>query len=207
MSNKHIDPRTSHSRLSWVARGAIATAGAVLLAFAVQANAGSFEAGDQFDFNWAEVTTNPDLTGTATLIIGASSGTNLFGISYFSLTQNGGFCGDCTPASLNLSSANFDASTLGVVGEITGTFIDLGDVTENYTLNITDIVSGHGTWAYQDFISGVLEDSDTGTYTPLVEIAPVPIPAAVCLFLSGLGGLGLLARRKLWGPLNSAAPV
>jgi hypothetical protein len=180
----------------------ISAAAAVLLATAVQANAGSFVPGDQFDFNWTEITANPGLTGTATLSIGASSGANLFSIASFSLTQNGGFCGDCTPAELNLSGANFDASTLGVTGEITGSFVDTSKVTETYTLNITDVVAGTGTWAYQDFIAGALQDSDTGTYTSLVEIAPVPLPSVVWLLLTGLGGMGLLARRIPQRPLK-----
>jgi hypothetical protein len=57
--------------------------------------------------------------------------------------------------------------------------------------------------AYEDLLSG---DNDFQDFVVLVRgVAPIPIPAAGLLMLSGLGGLALFARRRRAAPRTLAA--
>jgi hypothetical protein len=57
-------------------------------------------------------------------------------------------------------------------------------------------VESAGTAATYDYIANTY-DNQGRTYTIGVDYTPVPIPASVWLMLGGLGGLGLLARRRI----------
>jgi hypothetical protein len=60
------------------------------------------------------------------------------------------------------------------------------------SLPIIDLQTGE----YVLQIAGISNGTTGGTYNGQLEVQPVPLPAALPLLLSGLGGLGLLGRRR-----------
>jgi len=134
------------------------------------------------------------LSGTADLTIGAALTANTSSIASFSVTQSGGFCGVCTPISVNFTGAYFDALTFGLSGTITGDFTGQNGGYHTFELILANIgTNGTGNWTFDDHKpSGLLES--VGTYTPLVQT--VDEPSAMLLLALGLAGLAASRRRK-----------
>ena len=75
-----------------------------------------------------------------------------------------------------------------------GTTVAAGNVT--YTV-LNPIVLGPGSYVLQ--IRGDATGAAGGSYSGVLNLTAVPVPAAVWLFGSALGGLGLLKRRSVAG--------
>ena len=75
-----------------------------------------------------------------------------------------------------------------------GTTVAAGNVT--YTV-LDPIVLGPGSYVLQ--IRGDATGAAGGSYSGVLNLTAVPVPAAVWLFGSALGGLGLLRRRRVAG--------
>jgi hypothetical protein len=152
-------------------------------------------AGDQFVYNWAETSPNPSLSGTADITLGAATATpGFFSVSSFSVFQTGGFCGVCTPVSENLSAVSFDGSTLGLVGNVTGSFLGSGGGTHTFGLITTDLPGGM--WTFND-LTVVTNTTQTsmGTYT--TTATAVDEPAILALLVpAGVGVLASFMRRR-----------
>jgi hypothetical protein len=56
------------------------------------------------------------------------------------------------------------------------------------------LVTGTGEYVLQ--IAGVATSAGGGSYTAGIGVTAVPLPAAVPLLLSGMAGLGAMARRR-----------
>jgi hypothetical protein len=150
--------------------------------------------GDRFIFNWiATGGPNTGVTGSANVTIGAAEANPFFGIAGFDVTA-GGFCGVCSPLTEDLSAAQFDSATFGLLGDITGSFLGGGGGLHTFDLILTDIVSGTGTFAFTDTRVGEGSVTNTGTFTPLV--ASVDEPSAMFLFALALAGILGSRRRK-----------
>jgi hypothetical protein len=168
--------------------GGAITAAALMMLLAGQAYA-SVTPGEQFVYDWTE-TAGPQvgLSGTADFTLGSASTTRgFFNIASLGVTQNGGFCGICTPLTTDLSSVLFDAAMLGVVGKVTGTFHDGG--LHAFDLLTMDLPAG--TWTFQDTGPTGVTVTSTGTY----QTRTVPEPAILGLFVLGLLGIGWCRRR------------
>ena|ERR1700694_3657089 len=187
--------RVRHSRLVYRPGGAAAAATALMMLLAAQAYA-SVTPGEQFVYDWTE-TAGPQvgLTGTVDFTLGAAATTpGFFSISSFAISQNGGFCGVCTPLTENLSSVLFDSSTLGLAGDIKGSFNNNKGRLHTYDLVTMDLPSG--AWTFADTGPGGVTQTSMGTYATRVSTTGVPEPGTLGLF--GLGLLGLAwCRRRL----------
>ncbi len=151
--------------------------------------------GDQFILDWlATVGPSAGASGTADVTIGAPEANPFFAIAGFDVTA-AGFCGVCTPLTEDLSGAQFDSATFGVLGTITGSFIGQGGGgTHTFVLTLNDIVGGLGTFTFSDTIVGDGTIVNSGTYAPL--IASVDEPSEMLLFAIGIVGLGLSRRAR-----------
>ena len=181
----------SHQRPS---RAVIALVGLTMLV--VGPAYADFVPGDQFLYNWTEITgSQPGLTGKVDFTLGpASTTTGFFTLSSFDVV-GGGLCGICTnvPLTENLSGALFDAATLGVVGSITGEFYNKNNTVHTYDLTSTDLPAG--TWTFVDTSPGGSSKTSTGTYT-ISPSTTADLPATGILLLSGLAGVALISLRR-----------
>jgi hypothetical protein len=62
--------------------------------------------------------------------------------------------------------------------------------------SMTTSFSGIQSGTYILDIAGIASGTSGGTYVGSVNLQPVPLPAALWLMLSGLGGLGAVSRRR-----------
>jgi|SRR5690348_177428 len=187
----------SSSKRSRLTRRASAAIAGLVLAFAMQAHA-TIMPGDHFIFDWTD-TAGPGtgLTGSIDLTVGAALTAPFFAIASFDVTQNGSFCSACTPLTEDLSGAQFDSATFGLLGHITGTFIGSGgNNTHSFDLALTDIAGAIGTWQFTDTkeIVPPVVVVDSGTYIPLVP--SVDEPAEMLLLAIGFVALAASRRRK-----------
>jgi hypothetical protein len=165
-----------------------------MMLLAAQAYA-SVTPGEQFVYDWTE-TAGPQvgLTGTVDFTLGAAATTpGFFSISSFAISQNGGFCGVCTPLTENLSSVLFDSSTLGLAGDIKGSFNNNKGRLHTYDLVTMDLPSGG--WTFADTGPGGVTQTSMGTYATRVSPTAVPEPGTLGLFGLGLLGIGWCRRR------------
>ncbi len=62
--------------------------------------------------------------------------------------------------------------------------------------SMTAAFSGIQSGTYMLDVAGIATGTSGGSYIGSVDLQPVPVPAALWLMLSGLGGLGALARKR-----------
>lgn len=175
--------------------------------------------GTLWNFNW-DLTVSPDpfISGTLT-VVNKSVNTTHFNI-LFTLPVGTGFAPAFKSGSMSGSFQDFNGNGLGTnntaglsnvvwYGLIDGsnalslsTFDvscsgsspcsgTVGPVSDGPLLHSAGVSSTIGMQLSFDLTAG-----DKATFTNLFEVTPVPIPAAVWLFGSGLIGLGGLARRR-----------
>lgn len=189
--------RSARFRLSRLARGAVTLAGGLAVTLAMQAHAAVMP-GDQFVYNWTEITGRfPGLTGTVDITIGAPTNTpGFFSFTVFDITQSGGFCGVCTPLTEDLTKVSFNSATLGVLGEVTGSFLGQGGGFHTFDLLTADLPGG--TWTFTDVhVTGGFTEVSTGTYTTTVK--SVDEPSGLLLLGLGVGALAWFRRRRNLG--------
>lgn len=146
--------------------------------------------GDQFTSLYTETNgSDPGLTGTATITIGSPASPGFFNISGFSVTVGTDICFSCGLLTENLSGVLFDATTLDLKGNITGTFLGSGGNLHTFDLALTDPAA---TWTFTNVrMFDGRTDISSGTYSPAVSAVPEP-SSWVMLSL----GLLALAYRK-----------
>jgi hypothetical protein len=153
--------------------------------------------GEQFVYDWVETGgSHIGLTGMVDFTIGAALTTKpgWYSLSAFDVTASGGFCGICTPETLVLVGASVDGATLGVSGEITGSYLNTKGKDHSFDLMTTDLPSG--TWTFLDTGPGGVTSTTTGTYKVVPGVTTgVDEPTIALLLAPGAAAL-LLARRR-----------
>jgi hypothetical protein len=175
----------------------VASAAAALMTLFGAQSFGADTTGETFVFGWTETSgNNVGLTGMVDLTLGpVSTQSGFFDLSTFDVTQAGGFCGICTPKSENLGSALFDATTNGLMGDITGSYVNSKGKTHTFTLTLTDLPSGM--WTYADTGPGGSTQTSMGTYkTTAATATGVDEPATMLLLIPAAAGLGIALRRR-----------
>lgn len=104
----------------------------------------------------------------------------------------------------NLTARLYDYSagtvqnlTIGGVGPVNGVVAGPWSAAVNGVVSSTQLLStdiSRGEYVLQ--IVGLEVGTQSGMYNGSLAVAPVPLPAALPLLLSGLGGLGLWGRRR-----------
>ena len=65
--------------------------------------------------------------------------------------------------------------------------------------SVTASFSGINSGTYMLDVAGIASGTNGGNYVGSLQLAPVPLPAALWLLVSGLGGVGALARKRKAG--------
>jgi hypothetical protein len=152
--------------------------------------------GEQFVYDWVETSgNNVGLTGMVDFTIGTALTTKpgWYSLSTFDVTASGGFCGICTPETLVLVGAEVDGATLGVSGEITGTYLNTKGTNHTFDLMTTDLPGG--TWTYLDTGPNNVTLTSMGTYT-VVGVTTRADEPPIALLLVPAGAALLLSRRR-----------
>jgi hypothetical protein len=89
-------------------------------------------------------------------------------------------------ASYDLQGAGGAPSLTPITGEIDAT-------TSGSLATLTAIGLGAGTYVLE--IRGVASGTSGGTYSGVLDVVPVPLPAGLPLLITGLGALGTMVRR------------
>ncbi len=183
-------PSNPHSKLNRLT--ALALVGVAGIFSSAQASAAT--AGETFVFDWTETSgADVGLTGMVDLTLGAaSSKAGFFDVSMFDVTAAGGFCGVCTPKTVDLTGLLFDATTNGLVGDVTGSYLNTKGNTHTFNLSITDLPAG--TWTYAD-AGPAGTSTDMGTYTTTQKTS-VPEPTTLGLLGLGMFTMGIFRRRR-----------
>lgn len=186
-------PRHPHSK-PMRRRAVVVSATAGLMALVGAQAFGADTPGETFLFDWTETSgSNVGLTGTVDLTLGpASSKSGFFDVSTFDVTEAGGFCGICTPKSENLSGLLFDATTGGLVGDVTGSFINTKGKTHTFNLLIADLPAG--TWTF-DNTGPNGSTTSMGSYKTVAAVKSVDEPGTWLLLIPAAAGL-LLSRGR-----------
>jgi hypothetical protein len=173
----------------------------------------SMMSGDLWDYSWT-LTGDPDpLIGGSFTVTNTSSMMQTFDIT-FALPISPGFTNGYMTGSLSGTYSDFDnsggatlnlndwdglidgASRMNLFGFAgpcigVGCSVTIGNVSEGPTLYTGDVTSTIGIHMNFELSAG-----DRVTFNTSFEVNPVPVPAAVWLFGSGLLGLIGIARRK-----------
>jgi hypothetical protein len=151
--------------------------------------------GETFVFDWTEtVGSNVGLTGMVNLTLGPAGTGGLFDVSSFDVTSKGGFCGICTPKSEILTGVSFDSTTNGLVGDITGSYVNGKGRTHTFDLTLVDLPMA--TWTFADTGPGGLTTTSMGTYTTKTGVTSVDEPETLLLLIPAIGGLAVSLRRR-----------
>ena len=137
----------------------------------------SFEFYDDYIFSIQGASAN---SITSSINLDNFLGLNDFEVRLYQLAGNTPLPAFGAPVGGTLVSAwstpiNYSAGMTGLVAVLPDTTLDAG----SYVLEVRGNVSG----------------SSGGSYSGVMNLAPVPLPAAVWLLIGGLGGLGFFRRR------------
>jgi len=150
--------------------------------------------GDQFSVIFTETSPTPGLLATATITLGApTTPAGFFTVSNFSVISGAGFCLTCGLLTENLPAVSFNSGTLGLTGDVTGSFHGAAGGLHTFDLTLADPPAA--TWLFaNDHVEAMppFTDFTSGTYT--TELAPVPEPATFLLWGTTVASLGLAAR-------------
>lgn len=133
---------------------------------------------------------NVGSTATADITLGTPASAGFFNIATFTAISG---AVNLTSGLLteNLSAVSFDATTLDLKGDVTGTFTGGGGGLHHFDLALTDPAA---TWTFtNDHVDGGFTEISSGTYRTVVS--SVPEPSTWLLLGSGLAGLMLWRQR------------
>ncbi|HZL40752.1 MAG TPA: VPLPA-CTERM sorting domain-containing protein [Pseudolabrys sp.] len=181
--------RVINKLMTSVALATAVMAGSALVSSNASAN--SVFIGEQFDFVATQISPPGAGTGTGTITIGTPTSGGFYTISDASFISALKGCLSCTVLTEDLNNLFFDSILLGITGTTTGTFLgDNGDL-HDFSLSVADAPTLTWDFIKTDLVTDITKES-SGTYF----IAETPLPAALPLFATGLGALGLLARSR-----------
>ena len=178
-------------RLPSVIRLAIVMTAGLVIALAGQANAATM--GDHFTVIFTETLPNPGAVASADITLGPPAG-SLFSISGFTAISGTGVCITCGLTSEVLTAVFFDGTTLGLTGDLTGTFLGQNGGRHSFDLALTNLPGA--TWFFTDNhldASPPFTDTARGTYRTVVA-SGVPEPSTLLLLGSALAALAAWRR-------------
>jgi hypothetical protein len=173
-----------------VIRRAILTAGLVI---ALTGQADAVMMGDHFTVIFTEALPTPGSVATADISLGPPAGSR-FSIFGFTAISGAGVCITCGLTSEVLTAVFFDGATLGLTGDVTGTFLGQNGGRHSFDLALTNLPGA--TWFFTDNhldASPPFIDTAQGTYRTVVA-SGVPEPSTLLLLGSALAALAAWRR-------------